>query len=112
MQQWNEELAQVAQDWSEECLLENNPDRATNAPSFSTVGENILATSSTSERDYTAYVRSWFDNVAFYDYDSNTCTAPSRCVQYTQVNTMSSSFVIERSRRLVDFLMKTVMTNS
>ena len=41
MQEWNDELAAVAQAYSSKCDVQQpNPDRSSQAPSFTTVGEN------------------------------------------------------------------------
>lgn len=55
--------------------------------SFTTVGENILAVGNPQQVNYTAYVESWFNTRATYDYDTNTCGTITSCDQYTQVQT-------------------------
>ena len=64
------------------CVFEHNDNRADQAPSFATVGENLLATSN-STVDYTSYVREWNSEEQFYNYASNTCSRV--CEHYTQV---------------------------
>ena len=72
----------MAQNYAEQCVAEHNNDRVSQQNTFSSVGENLLVTSSTSV-NYTAYVRSWFDERNDYNYDANSCT--DVCGHYTQV---------------------------
>lgn len=63
-------------------MFEHNNDRVSQQSTFSSVGENLFVTSVTAV-NYTAYVRSWFNEREDYDYDTNSCTAV--CGHYTQV---------------------------
>ena len=82
MQVWNDELAQVAQDYAEMCLFEHNTARVASQSTFSSVGENLFA--GTGPAEYTAAVESWYNEKQDYDYDNNTCSAV--CGHYTQVS--------------------------
>ena len=85
MQEWNTELAGVAQAYAEMCIFRDNPDRADQAPSFPTVGENLSA-SNTRTPNYTEFVeRGWFSQRVNYNYDTNMCSSPGSCTDYTQV---------------------------
>ena len=84
MQVWNDELARVAQEYANRCVFEHNPDRTDqvmNQP-FTSVGENLYATSR-DPADVVAGVQDWYDEVADYDFNSNTCS--NVCGHYTQV---------------------------
>lgn len=83
-QQWNEELAEVAQAHAERCNFIENSNRAENV-SFPTVGENLSATDARPP-NYTELVeRSWFSQRTNYDYQTNMCTTPGSCTDYVQV---------------------------
>ena len=84
MQVWNDELATVAQNYADRCVFEHNPDRSTQSETFSYVGENLYA-SVGSAADYVGSVQSWYDEVADFDYNSNSCDPSKVCGHYTQV---------------------------
>ncbi len=84
MQVWNDELAQVAQTYAEQCVFDHNPGRVSQQATFSSVGENLFA--STGMADYEGFVQGWYDEVADYDYASNSCGAGAVCGHYTQVS--------------------------
>ena len=81
---WNDELAQVAQNYAEQCVFENNTDRVTQQSTFSSVGENLAAGSGPA--DFTGFVQCWYDEVQDYNFSSNSCAANETCDHYTQVN--------------------------
>ena len=84
LQVWNEELAQVAQTYSEMCIFEHNGDRVSQQSTFQTVGENLAASINTNNAaQYVDFITSWYNEVADYDYEANSCT--SVCGDYTQV---------------------------
>ena len=92
IQQWNEELARVAQAYAEMCQFRDNPNRADNV-SFPTVGESLSA-SNTRSPNYTEFVeRSWFNQRVNYDYQTNMCSSPGSCTDYVQVS-MSCACVL------------------
>lgn len=93
-QVWNDELAQVAQNYAEMCQFEHNTARVANQSTFATVGENLFA--GTGSTDYTAAVQSWFDERQHYDYAANTCSAV--CGHYTQVGALSPQTACMRAR--------------
>ena len=64
---WNDELAQVAQTYSESCVFGHNPDRVSQAPSFSSVGEN-LAISSALVDNYEGLFMLWHDERSEYNF--------------------------------------------
>lgn len=82
-QQWSDELAMVAQGFANTCNFDNNGERVSQAPSFVTVGENILATAMSDPVNFTELVEEWFNEERNYDYCTNTCS--SVCKDYTQV---------------------------
>lgn len=90
MQVWNDELAQVAQMWADQCRvdpLQHNQDRSSQSSSFSYVGENIGFSTDVNEPP-TETVRRWYDEVQDYTFGpvggSNVCSAV--CGHYTQVS--------------------------
>ncbi len=82
LQEWNTELAQVAQNYAELCIFGHNSDRSIQSPSFSYIGENIAIT--TASGNYTNLVRNWYDEVQNYNYATNQCNGV--CGHYTQVS--------------------------
>ena len=85
LQVWSAELADVAQNYAEQCIFEHNTDRTSQQSTFTYVGENLAITSSPSV-NYTSLVRNWFDERDDYNYESNTCAGGAVCGHYTQVN--------------------------
>ena len=85
MQLWNNELARVAQNHANMCIFEYNQNRASQAPSFATVGENLFVTSAQTV-NYTAAVKAWYDEVMYYDYNLNSCSGAIMCRNYIQVS--------------------------
>jgi len=83
MQVWSDELAQVAQDFSEQCVFEFNIDRVSQQSTFTSVGENVGASVS-AVADYTELIQNWFDERQSFDYIDNSCSAV--CGSYTQVS--------------------------
>ncbi len=84
LQDWNEELAAVAQAHAERCSFTENENRAENV-SFLTVGENLSATNANTP-NYTRFVEmAWFSQRVNYDYQSNMCTSQDSCADYIQV---------------------------
>ena len=84
---WNAALAATAQAWAEACvdttapsgLIDHNPNRSDGHPYY--VGENIYGSSGgASGVDAVAL---WSAEVAYYDYDTNSCTGV--CGHYTQI---------------------------
>ena len=71
----------VAQNHAEQCVFEHNADRVSQQSTFTSVGENLAAT--TGLANYTSWVMNWYDENQDYDFSSNTCTQV--CVHYTQV---------------------------
>ena len=82
-QVWNSELAQVAQNYAEQCNFAHNGDRISQQATFSSVGENLYASSGAA--DYPGAVQSWYDEVTDYNYNSNECNPGAVCGHYTQV---------------------------
>ncbi|KAL5476102.1 hypothetical protein EMCRGX_G026008 [Ephydatia muelleri] len=79
---WCRELENTAQNYANQCIWGHNPNRHTWP--FSYVGENLY-TSTGNIQDYGSVVRSWYDEVKYYNYRSNTCVKSKMCGHYTQV---------------------------
>jgi len=85
-QEWNDELAAVAQAFSTNCSAEQpNPDRSSQAPSFTTVGENSGVSMPPSNDSYSQVVGLWFDGHQLYNYTTEMCFRDQLCDAYTQV---------------------------
>jgi hypothetical protein len=80
-QVWNDDLAMVAQNYAEQCVFEHNDNRVSQQSTFSSVGENLAAT--TGSANYTRLVRNWYDENQDYDFSSRSCA--NVCGHYTQV---------------------------
>ena len=82
MQEWNDELAQVAQAYSERCRFAHNPSRGSQAPSFSSVGENLAISSGLGGNHKGLFVL-WDNERSDYNFTTNQCSGV--CGHYTQV---------------------------
>ena len=82
-QVWNQELASVAQRYSETCMFGPNPNRANQAPIFDTVGENRAFGRTTNYTDLIE--RGWFVQRSNFNFSRNICLSPGACDEYTQV---------------------------
>ena len=89
---WNDELAQVAQTYSERCMYEDNPNRTSQAPSFSSVGENLALSSDLSRINYEALFMLWNNESSDYNFTTSECS--SVCDHYTQVRCMSELYTV------------------
>ena len=85
VQEWNDELAQVAQAYSERCMFEHNPSRVSQASSFSSVGENLAISSGLGD-NYEGLFMLWDNERDDYNFNSNGCSGV--CGHYTQVKYM------------------------
>ena len=87
LQEWDDQLEHIAQDYADTCNFKHNPDRSSNQLQFQRVGENIYATTGTI--DYSSAVEAWYNEVidVGYDYDNRKCLGPdpTACLHYTQV---------------------------
>jgi len=73
----------MASEYAMQCMFMENMNRTDG------VGENLAASSGRSP-NYTLLVeRSWFSQMANYDYQTNMCSSPQSCVDYIQVRTLS-----------------------
>nr|XP_022336098.1 repressed by EFG1 protein 1-like [Crassostrea virginica] len=83
-QKWSSELATIAQNHANNCVMGHNPSASAQSTSFSTVGENYYVNSAQVSPSYA--VTYWDDEKNFYNYDTNTCSAPTgkTCAHYTQ----------------------------
>ena len=86
LQEWNDELAGVAQAYSTKCSTQPNYDRASQATSFSTVGENLGTISPPSSASYDAMFETWFKVNLLYNYTTGKCIIDGICDSYKQVS--------------------------
>ena len=68
----------------------NNQQRSDQSSSFTTVGENMAATTS-QENDYVGLVQAWYDEVQDYTHGTG-CADGAVCGHYTQVRTMQQLY--------------------
>ena len=78
----------MAQNHAEKCIFQHNADRVSQQSTFSSVGENLAATTGTV--DYKQLINLWYDENTNYDYSSNTCSRGRSCGHYTQVRAIDS----------------------
>ena len=67
----------VAQDYAEMCMFGPNPNRADEADSFDTVGENRAFGRTTNYTDLIE--RGWFVQRTNYNFTTNMCLSPGAC---------------------------------
>jgi len=85
LKEWNDELAGVARAYSANCSTQPNPDRVSQAPSFSIVGENSGVSIPLSSTSFSQVVRSWFDPRRIHNYLTGLCGNDETCDLYPQV---------------------------
>ena len=83
LQEWDSDLASIAQSYAEKCIWGRNYKRSDNYPGY--VGENLFVTYA-AKIDVEAVVTGWYDEVKNYDYDSNRCKHRYGCLHYKQVS--------------------------
>ena len=71
-------IAEVAQDWANQCILGYNAERGP-------VGENLFITSANSSDIALQAVQAWAAEVPHYDLALNTCATKEICGHYTQL---------------------------
>lgn len=69
-------MAEVAQNYAEQCVFAHNTERVAQQDTFNFVGENLAAISGST--DYMSFVRSWYDDVTDESCDDSAV--------YTQVS--------------------------
>jgi len=82
---WHDDLAELAVNYSRECIYAHNDDRAVD--DFHTVGENVYAQSKTESPELALKeaIDTWDIEKLDYDYHSLTCNPGAICGHYTQV---------------------------
>lgn len=78
--QWSPQLANYAQEWAEKLAREGKFEHRANSP----YGEN-LASATGQQMSPSRVVQMWADEVADYDYASNSCAPGKMCGHYTQI---------------------------
>ena len=81
---WNQDLADLAQNYAEGCNFAHNNQRH-GSFGYEFVGENLGAKSIESDGDYTFLVQAWYNEVNDYTYSTHTCEPGKQCGHYTQV---------------------------
>ena len=91
----------VAQAYAETCMFQENTERAQQAPSFDTVGENRAFGRSTNYTDLIE--RGWFAQRANFDFDNNMCFTQGVCDEYTQVlnHSMNHACMVVRIQEII-----------
>ena len=86
---WDKDLAMLAQNYAEGCIFAHSSSAERKTKTFSVVGENLAASTSKS-KDYVNLVQSWYNEVADYNYNDNSCAPGRACGHYTQVGSYSN----------------------
>lgn len=73
---WSDELTALSQEWADGCVFEHDQNNQRH-------GENLYVASW--QADGPEAVVSWAEEVADYDYNSNSCTPNRMCGHYTQI---------------------------
>lgn len=79
---WDDELANEAQKWADNCNLANNPHAS--SPSYGRVGQNIYA-SPDLENIVSNAIAIWDDERLIY-HENGSCDITNACGHYTQVS--------------------------
>ncbi|XP_071488199.1 uncharacterized protein [Diadema antillarum] len=92
---WNDELANMAQTWSDGCYYEHgNP---ANTSPFNPVGQNLYIRWGLSQPgtppDGTDATQAWYNEYQYYDYATGNCQAGEQCGHYTQ-NVWASTYAV------------------
>ena len=100
LQEWNEDLAYLAQFWASGCAYMENEDRNTQSTSFDYVGESLAATVSYTV-NYTQLIgQLWYGEKRYFNYYAAACIDEDgnldedggfeTCGRYTQVHAQMS----------------------
>ncbi|KAG7320653.1 hypothetical protein KOW79_016506 [Hemibagrus wyckioides] len=79
---WDESLAVLARSWARGCLFQHNLQRK--HPVLPSVGENIWAGTLSGSFNVKSAIKSWVQEVRYYNYYTSACSSPP-CTHYTQV---------------------------
>ncbi|XP_071958239.1 GLIPR1-like protein 1 [Antedon mediterranea] len=87
--EWNNNLADLAQQWADRCVWEHG-NVVNDLYPEDALGQNLFVTSESLENNRpttfgTDAITSWHSEVQDYHYNSNTCTEGETCGHYTQV---------------------------
>lgn len=87
MQVWNEELANIAQSHSQQCVFTHNEMSSAQSAVFESVGENLAIVGPLSttwgENELLRLLNLWANEADDYSLSENTCSG--ECGHYTQV---------------------------
>ncbi|XP_078603262.1 GLIPR1-like protein 1 [Branchiostoma floridae x Branchiostoma japonicum] len=108
---WHEELAGMAQEWSERCTWDHGQPHRDRSP-FSWVGQNLwLGTTWTQGSSIHGAIQAWYNEVSYYDYDSACCAHDKVCGHYTQVRIANhvTPFVFKFYNRYSDIISRFIV---
>ncbi len=74
MQEWDEELAYLAQFWAGTCIAEENEYRNSQSSKYQSVGQSMAATASYTVNYTVLMQNTWFTEGRFYDYYGGVCS--------------------------------------
>ena len=80
MQEWDEQLAVDAGVWAEKCLWWHQTDLGRNGQNL-WLGPKIP--------DGVGAVNSWYNEIRYYDFETNVCEEDKMCGHYLQVNKLT-----------------------
>ena len=75
---WNQQMADVAQSWANQCVLGYNEERGA-------VGENLYITTAPPDNVPQQAVQAWASEAPNYEHASNSCAPGQICGHYTQL---------------------------
>ncbi|XP_030060291.1 cysteine-rich secretory protein 3 isoform X3 [Microcaecilia unicolor] len=88
--EWHSELASMAQDWADKCTFEHGQPKRDRQP-FEDIGQNLNKFTSSNLKRLDSLearthipLRTWWDEVTWYDFASDRCLGPM-CGHYTQL---------------------------
>ena len=88
VQEYNENLARMAQEWADRCVMKHRPHGSYNPQTYGfqeELGESIWAWSAMGSTIPDKPIMDWFNEKTDYNFDSNTCTPGKPCGHYIAV---------------------------
>jgi len=84
MMSWSDFLASLAETWAAGCDWRHGQPPLGDDPQYTSIGQNLFATTSSSV-NLTGAIQSWYDENAYYSYETLACADGQMCGHYTQV---------------------------
>ena len=87
LQEWNEELALLAEGFAAKCVANSQVDHNPQSPYFESISRNFYVLSDLElemKVNYSTIICLWFNESVNYDYEHNVCNG-EQCGNYTRV---------------------------